>query len=184
MMPDVPARIGIWAGAIISVAIIIGGIVTGVSKVSAMELATTEAMAVATANAIAIKEEQKKTKQAITILTQLAAQVNNIYKRGLVVQGKALVLEIGDTPYIELNTRDPNGPSRLSGFGHLHVMNLTHPDLFEGEMEIGGSFSNATPGYVMNISKAAGVILHAAPGTWIVVRAKPHFEENGVGKDD
>jgi len=177
-------RIGTWAVSIMAVVAVVGIPITGYSKVMAMELATAEVLAIAEANSMAIIEEQKKTNQAIIILTQLAIQVDNIYKRGLIVQGKALVLEIGDEPYVELNHRDPNGPARLSDFDHLHVMNLTHPDMFEGEMAIGASFSNATPGYVMNISKAAGVLLHAAPGTWIEVRAMPHFEENGIGKDD
>lgn len=170
-------RIGTWAAVVLAIVAVIGIPIAGYSEVQAMKLATTEVKAIATANAIAITEEQKKTNQAIVILTQLAAQVDNIYKRGLIVQGKALVLEVGDTPYIELNSRDPNGPSRLLDFEHLHITNLTHPDLIKAEVDIGPTFSNATPGYVMNISKAAGALLHAQPGDWIIVRAMPHFEE-------
>ena len=176
-MPIDLTRIGTWAAAIISVAILVGGLLSGYSEVQAMKLATSEAMAVAAANKVAIEEEQKTNARNTSILTQLAAQVDNIYKRGLIVQGKALVLDVGDEVYVELNSRDPNGPTRLAGFEHLYVTNLTHPDMIMADMDIGPSFSNATPGYVMNISKAAGELLHAAPGTWIVVRIFPHFEE-------
>ena len=50
--------------------------------------------------------------------------------------------------------------------------------MIKADVDIGPSFSNATPNYVMNISKAAGVLLHAQPGTWIEIRATPHFEED------
>ncbi len=163
----------------VGVIALVTAVTTFNSKVSAMELATSEVRAIAAANKVAIEEEQKTNARNTSILTQLAAQVDNIYKRGLIVQGKALVLEIGDEPYIELNSRDPNGPTRLAGFDHLHVMNLTHPEMFEAEVAIGPTtFSNATPNYVMNISKAAGELLHARPGDWILIRAMPHFEEN------
>ena len=176
-------KVGSWCGAMISIALVIGGILTGYSEIQGMNLRTAEAMAVASANKVAIEEEQKTNAQNTAILTQLAAQVANIYKRGLVVQGKALVLNVGDEPYVELNSRDPNGPTRLAGFDHLHVTNLTHPDMIMADMDIGpSSFSNATAGYVMNLSKAAGALLHAAPGTWIEVRAVPHFDEVEVAK--
>jgi len=147
------------------------------SKVSAMELATSEAMAVATVAKTMVEVERGKNEQRDEILAQLSAQVGNIYKRGLVIQGKALVLDVGDEPYVEINTRDPNGPVRLKGFEELHVTNLTHPDMIMGEMEIRGGFSNATPGYVFNLSKAAGELLHVRPGQWIEVRVEPIFDE-------
>ena len=132
----------------------------------------------------AVEEERKKNGEQDELLAQQAAQyaalapmIENIYKRGLIVQGKALVLDVGDEPYVELNTRGPGGPTRLKGFEFLHITNITHPDMFSEEMEIGGSFSNATSGYVMNLSKAAGELLHARPGTWIEIRAEPVFPE-------
>lgn len=153
-----------------------GGLLVGDRKLRAMETGIETAMALAVSEKAVNEKQDKIIAEQTTILIQLAAQVENIYKRGLVVQGKALVLDVGDKPYVELNNRDPNGPTRLAGFEHVHVMNLTHPDMFEGEMEIEGSFANATPNYVMNISKAAGVLLHARPGDWIIVRVRPHFE--------
>ncbi len=175
-------RISTWAGGLVSVAVLVGIPLTGYSKLMAMELATAEAMAVATTAAVEVEQNRKKIDMVMVLLTQQAAQVDNIYKRGLIVQGKALVLDVGDKPYVELNARDSNGPTRLADFEKLHITNLTHPDMLNGDVRIGPSFSNTTPGYVMNISKAAGVLLHAKPGTWIEVRAKPHFDE--VGKDD
>ncbi len=175
---DLSGRYANLVGIGVGLVVLVTAITTFNSKVSAMELATSEVLAMASANAVAIEEEQKTNKQNTAILTQLAAQVANIYKRGLVVQGKALVLDVGDEPYVELNSRDPNGPTRLAGFDHLHVTNLTHPDMIVADMDVGpSSFSNATPNYVMNISKAAGALLHAQPGTWIEVRAVPHFDE-------
>jgi len=143
-----------------------------------MRAATAEAMEVASTAMKLIEGEKELNKKRDAILAEVANQVDNIYKRGLIVQGEALVLEIGDEPYIELNSRDPNGPTRLAGFDHLYIMNLTHPEMFEAEVDIGPTtFSNATPNYIMNISKAAGVLLHAKPGDWIIVRVMPHFEE-------
>ncbi len=171
-------KIGSLCGGLVSIVILIGIVLTGWSELQAMKAATAEAMEVATTAMILIEGEKELNEKRDVILAQLADQVNNIYKRGLIVQGRALVLDVGDKPYVELNSRDPNGPSRLAEFDHLHITNLTHPDLIKAEdVQIGPSFSNATQGYVMNLSKAAGALLHAQPGTWIEVRAVPHFEE-------
>lgn len=176
-MPFDLKKIGSLCGGLVSIVILIGIVLTGWSELQAMKLATAEAMAVASTAMTLVEGERELNKKRDVILAQLAEQVDNIYKRGLIVQGKALVLDVGDKPYVELNGRDPNGPTRLVGFEHVHITNLTHPDMIKAEVDIGPTFSNATPGYVMNLSKAAGALLHALPGTWIEVRATPHFEE-------
>ncbi len=171
-------RIGTWSGSLLSIGILAAGLLTGYSEVQGMKLATSEAMAVASSALAVAVEERTRNEQRDAILTRLSEQVGNIYRRGLIVQGKALVMETGDEPYVELNGRDPNGPSRLSEFEHLNITNLTHPDLILAkDVAIGPTFSNATQGYVMNISRAAGELLHASPGAWIEVRAVPVYED-------
>ena len=177
-MPIDFGKVGSLCGGIVSVILIIGIVLTGYSELQAMRAATAEAMEVASTAMILIEGERELNKKRDIILAQLAAQVENVYKRGLIVQGKALVLDVGDEPYVELNSWDPNGPSRLSSFEKVNLTNLTHPDMIVVTgVSIGPKMSNTTPGYVMNLSKAAGEMLHARPGQWIEIRATPVFEE-------
>jgi len=175
---ELSGKLSNWSSFALFVLVLLGGLLAGDRKVQAMESA--------------IKEQAKKNDEQDQIIKTLAAQqqvmltqqaqfggmVESIYKRGLIVQGKALVLDVGEEPYVELNTFDPNGPTRLNAFQQVNLYNLTHPDMIlVKDVDIGASMSNQTPGYVMNLSKAAGELLHARPGTWIEIRATPVFEE-------
>ncbi len=176
-MLDITGKYANFATVITCVVMLAGGLVVSDRKIRGMESGISEARAMAVAEKVKNEEQDELLAQQQAQYAQLAPMIINIYKRGLIVQGKALVLDVGDEPYAELNSRDPNGPTRLKDFKSLSIINLTHPDMITDEMEIGGSFSNATPGYVMNLSKAAGELLHARPGTWIEVRAEPVFED-------
>ncbi len=174
---EMSARLSNWATVAGCLAMILGTAWVGGRELQAMENAIAENSDKNEAQdkiLLAIQEQQKLLNK---ILVQQASQVENVYKRGLIVQGKALVLDVGDEPYIELNNWDPNGPNRLKGFKKIRITNLTHPDMIMTEVDIGPSMSNTTPGYVMNLSKGAGEILHARPGQWIEIRAIPVFEE-------
>jgi len=155
---------------------IVGAVTTFNSKLSAMELATVEAMSVASSAKVIAEEEQKKSANRDLIMAQVLAQVGEIYKRGLVIpKGKAFVMDAPGDPYVELNISD-TGASRLLEFKELKVTNMSHPDRPSAVIKVGPTFSNLTPDYVLQLSTEAGTLLHTSNGTWIQIRVDPVFE--------
>lgn len=174
-----------WAGAA-KVAAFLGGVLllgwTVRSELYAMELVETiqdEKIDKLSEN---VKELMLLKELIMLQTTAQAAQnekIDQIWRRGLRVLGKAYVLDSGDSPYLELNTWGANGPTRLVDFKKIQVTNVyAEGGRVTEAIRVGPTFNNSTPDWSINLSRAAGQLLHAGPNTWIEVLLVPVFDED------
>lgn len=117
--------------------------------------------------------------------TESDNKLDSIYRRGLILEGKAHVMVDGNGgEYIQLNYEGTNIKSRYLDskgnplFNKVRITNTAHPEHPSEVFTVSqGTFAVFSKGYLCALSKEAGVKLRVKPEQWLDIKIEPIFDD-------